>query len=244
MTADEQLFQHRPDLVILPPEKRGQRPDDILLGLRVDLMIDKETIQLSADKTRDLVAGKDHIEQLVQFGGGPGPLNAADDGVAIKRGELLISLVMPVVIERSAIVLIVDRIAGEDPRGGLHIRFGIMRTGSFADGKQFLQLAAIVLIRRLFGIGISGQITEHRRFGGHGARQLPEITQRMLPEKAVIAIAEKSIVDIIALGDEVVMPEEDHFFAQGPVLVDHQPQPPGLEGVAAAIVVHAVVFRR
>ena len=108
--------------------------------------------------------------------------------------------------------------AGEGPGAFPHVVFRVV---PHAHAEQFQQLTAPVFVDRVGVVVAVVQPVNHGRVFGQGHQQFPVVAHAHFAEHVDLL---EDFVEVIDLGisrGENMVPEQDHFFLQHPLGVDH-----------------------
>jgi len=121
------------------------------------------------------------------------------------------------------------------------VAIGHQRT--FPDGKEFEQLAAVILIRGARLVGFAIEVDQHGRIDRHFIDQLFHIPQCILAQQLLVLVIERRIIDPRGLRYQVIVPEKRHFIHQRAVLLHHLTDPPAAQAPHPIGIESAVVCR-
>ena len=205
VSRQENRFQKRLQLVAGVAENGGQ----LAVELRRDILTHQVPVELGGQEFRSGRLRHDQVHHLYAV------------VVALVPQETLRTVVVLRRIDDKRQVIRVP--AGECARRFTDVPFAVV---AHAHGEKLHDFAGEILVRRPLDVYACIKEIEHRRILRHRHHQVAEVASGVVPEGLVLQQHLAVVADLGLAGGEMAVPEQRHFFFQGPVGVEHAIAPP------------------
>ena len=205
VSRQENRFQKRLQLVAGVAENGGQ----LAVELRRDILTHQVPVELGGQEFRSGRLRHDQVHHLYAV------------VVALVPQETLRTVVVLRRIDDKRQVIRVP--AGEGARRFTDVPFAVV---AHAHGEKLHDFAGEILVRRPLDVYACIKEIEHRRILRHRHHEVAEVASGVVPEGLVLQQHLAVVANLGLAGGEMAVPEQRHFFFQGPVGVEHAIAPP------------------